>query len=133
MTSSTQGTFFLLSTLQFDVGTHVKLYGAIKVTTHGDLHFFLSNSGELPSDIQPPPGYVVTTAISAPFGMTGVTLENLGVDGRIYKQNGDTAADFSLTASAVFPNLSGFEMDGLIVFEKSSPRLAFVRLSADKA
>jgi hypothetical protein len=133
MTSSTQGTFFLFSTLEFDVGTHVQLYGAIKVTTQGDLHFFLSNSGELPSDIQPPPGYVVTTAISAPFGMTGVTLENLGVDGHIYKQNGNTAADFSLTASAVFPNLSGFEMDGLIVFEKSSPRLAFVQLSADKA
>ncbi|GFN32235.1 hypothetical protein [Paenibacillus xylaniclasticus] len=128
--SKTEGVFYLFSTMQFDVGMPVRLYGAIQVTTSADLYFVLSK--HLPYDPKLAPIEEVTTSIANPLGLKGVVLEQLDVTSHIYKDaNQNMTADTSLQASARFPNLPGFNLAGGIVFEKSSPRLAIIQLTAN--
>jgi hypothetical protein len=119
-------------TLNFDVGSQpVTLYGAI-LASDKELSFALSknivfNPYLFPAD-------EVTTSIVEPFGMTGVVLEDLGIEGRIYKDqdnNGKAAANITLKAVASFRNLQDFRLEGAIVFEKTSPRLVLVKLSVN--
>ncbi|OZH54726.1 hypothetical protein AFK68_09120 [Hydrocoleum sp. CS-953] len=120
-------------TLNFHVGSQpVKLYGAI-LASDQELSFAVSNEIVFNPHLFPP--NEVTKSITEPFGMTGVILEDLGIQGHIYKDrenNGKAAADITLTAAARFPSIENFSLTGAIVFEKSSPRLALVTLSVDK-
>ncbi|MWC30528.1 hypothetical protein [Paenibacillus sp. MMS18-CY102] len=130
--ANTEGAFYLFSTMQFDVGTPVRLYGAIRVTTSADLYFVLSK--HLPYDPKLAPKGESTTSIANPLGLNGVLLEQLDVTSHIYKDaNQNMAADTSLQASARFPSLPGFNLSGGIVFEKASPRLAIIQLTANPA
>jgi hypothetical protein len=134
MTSSIQSSFYLLSILEFDVGsTHVKFYGVIKATTN-ELTFGLSK--DILFDPKLLPAGKVTTSLDAPLGMTGVRLEDFDVQGRIYKGTDDkTAVDITLSAAALFTDSSlssRFRLAGALVLEQTSPRLALVTLSADQ-
>jgi hypothetical protein len=135
----TEGSFYLLSILEFNVGTPVTLYGTIEVTTEKDLSFVLSK--DLLFDPKLLPAGEPTKMIDAPFGMSGVQLKDFEVNARIYKvpnaikkDQPTTKSDLRVNATARFTNssLSDFELSGAIVFENASPRLALVSLSADK-
>jgi hypothetical protein len=127
--TTTDARFFLLSTLQFDVGTPVRLYGGIEVSTTSGLTFVLGR--KMPWDPQLLPPGQATTSISEPFGMTGVRLDELDVNAHLYKDpnTGSAAVDLTVVAVATFPNLSGFRLEGALVLQQSQPRLALVRLS----
>ena len=130
--STTDARFFLLSTLQFDVGTPVRLYGGIEVSTATGLTFVLGKN--MPWDPQLLPAGQATTQISEPFGMTGVLLQELDVVGHLYRgDGGSTQVDLRLVAAATFPSLPGFRLEGALVLEQSSPRLALVRLTTQPA
>jgi hypothetical protein len=120
-------------TLNFDIGSQpVRLYGAI-LASDRELSFALSNSIVFNPYLFP--ADEVTKSIREPFGMTGIVLEDLGIEGRIYKDrgnNGKAATDITLKAAARFPNLENFSLSGTIVFQQTSPRLVLVSLSADE-
>jgi hypothetical protein len=120
-------------TLNFDVSRQpVTLYGAI-LASDQELSFALSNNIVFNPYLFP--ADEATKSIREPFGMTGIVLENLGIEGRIYKDqgnNGKAATDITLTAAARFPNLENFSLAGAIVFQQTLPRLVLVSLSADE-
>jgi hypothetical protein len=120
---------YLLTTLQFQLGsTEVKLYGGVRLDD-GELRFCLSDkldSGLTPSGLSP-----ATESIAAPFGMTGIMLDRFDAVGQIYKDtDGATAVNLALNARTKLQGL-GLSLDGSLVFEKASPRLVVVTLTAD--
>ncbi|HEX7956107.1 MAG TPA: hypothetical protein VF508_04140, partial [Pyrinomonadaceae bacterium] len=133
MSASTRGHFYLLSTMEFDVGgTRVKLYGAVEATA-SEFTFVLSK--DMAFDTALLPAGDATKSIDAPFGMKGVRLQDFDLRGRIYKDaSGKTDADLTLSAAALFtsPALSNFRLGGALVFEQTTPRLALVAFSADQ-
>jgi hypothetical protein len=128
--SDTQGSFYLISILSFNVGTQVTLYGTIQVTTAKDFWFVLSKDMVINPKLLP--AGAPTPSVDAPFGMTGVTLDDFEVKAHIYKDKDSSATktDLRVNASAHF---SGFNLSGAIVFENGSPRLTLASLSADPA
>ncbi|MDB5267508.1 MAG: hypothetical protein JWP58_548 [Hymenobacter sp.] len=134
MSNSIQSAFYLLTTVEFDVGsTHVKLYGAIQAETDKELSFIVSN--DMQFDPKLLPAGDVTTSIPQPFGMTGVELEKLEATALIYNdKQGKLTTDFTLFAAARFlsPKLANLQLVGALAFEHATPRLAYVALSVDK-
>jgi hypothetical protein len=132
MPSSTIAESYLLTTLEFDVGSqHVKFYGAIKITTGKDLYFILSDKMQFDPKLLP--AAEVTESIANPFEMNGVELTKLDASAHIYKDAGDkTQINLTLEAAASFLNLKNFDLYGAIVFESQTPRLALVELSANQ-
>lgn len=137
MPASTQANFYLLTTLEFNVGSqHVKLYGAIQIATGSkDLYLVLADKTNLPQLLPAD----ATPSISQPFGMTGVELSTFSANAHIYQQDQTLEIDFTLMAVVTFPdpkhpnsNLSKIQLTGAIGFEKSTPRLAYVALDASK-
>jgi hypothetical protein len=125
---TTETSLYLLSTLNFDLGdTAVRLYGGVKVARN-EFTFVLAD--KLGPEFALPEHADATRAIIAPFGMTGVTLEEFQAAGSIRKDEGDTVADLVLHAKARLHGLS-LNLDGSLVFEKSLPRLVVVELKAD--
>lgn len=127
--TTTQGTLYLLSLMEFDLGSPVLLYGGMEVSTGEDLYFTVSNTIPFEQSMLHPGS--ITTSVDDPLDMTGVRLNEFDVRARIYKLNGSVTADTTFKATATFPSLDAFTLSGLIVFEASSPRLVRVELSAD--
>jgi hypothetical protein len=130
--ATTDWRVYLLSTLQFDVGTtRVQLYGAIQASSAAGLTFVLSN--DMPFDPQLLPPGQVTTRVDEPFGMTGVRLEQFQVVAQITRgSDGGALVSLVVQAAATFPSLQGFTLEGALVLEQTSPRLALVRLTTQQ-
>jgi hypothetical protein len=134
MPSSTQAECYLLSVLEFDVGSlHAKFYGAIKVTNAKDAYFFLSDKMQFDPKLLP--AGEVTQSITNPFntdasnpGMKGVELSGFDAKGHIYQKDNKTVVDLELTAAASFPALQNLLLEGALVFDGGAPRLAWVEL-----
>lgn len=132
--ATTDWRVYLLSTLQFDVGTPVRLYGAIQAASTqagSDLTFVLGK--DMPFDPRLLPPGQATTQVDAPLGMTGVRLTEFEVAARLYSGNGSgSQVDLTVTAAATFPALQGLTLEGALVLQQSTPRLALVKLTAQQ-
>jgi len=129
--ATTDWRVYLLSTLQFDVGTQVRLYGAIQASSTAGLTFVLSK--DMPFDPHLLPSGQVTTRVDEPFGMTGVRLEEFEVVAQITRGgDGEALVDLTVEAVASFPSLQGFTLEGALVLQQTSPRLALVRLTTQQ-
>jgi hypothetical protein len=132
--ATTDWRVYLLSTLQFDVGTPVRLYGAIQAASTqagSELAFVLGK--DMPIDPRLLPPGQVTTQVDAPLGMTGVRLTEFEVAARLYSaSNTPNVVDLTVTAAASFPSLQGLTLEGALVLEQTSPRLALVRLTTQQ-
>ncbi|MES2178306.1 MAG: hypothetical protein V4550_10620 [Gemmatimonadota bacterium] len=126
---TTTSSLFLLYTFELDVGAkRVQLYGLTQVI-NGEFRFSMDAP---PYDAHLFPADQVTREIHEPLGLTGVVVEDLGLDGRVYMKNGQRSIDLAIRAKARFTSssLAHFAMQGAIVIDDSTPRLAMVALAA---
>ena len=124
-TSKSEVGFYLMSELKFDIkGTPVLLYGGIALTSNEAVFEMGTN---VPFDKSLFPN-APTNTISEPFGMKGVTLDELEAKG-VFEKNGDVT--LSLGAVAGLTNLNTLKLTAALVFDGVRPRLIYLGLTSN--
>ena len=124
-TSQSSVELYLLSKISFNLGnTPVLLYGGILLDTTKAM---FEMGTQIPSIVS---ADKFTPSITKPFGMTGVTLQELDVKGVFSKSEG---ISLSLDALATFSGINNLQLAAAGVFEESEPRLIVVQLKSSPA
>lgn len=126
-TTNTEVGLYLMSEINFDIqGTPVKLYGGIALTS-AKAKFEMGTNVPFDASLFPA---APTQVINEPFGMKGVTLQQLNAKG-VFDKTGEVT--LSLEAVASLSGLNNFNLIAACVFDKLSPRLIFVELVSTPA